>query len=383
MDLVVDVPGQCKKFPWLSLLDICARQKIKLINYPDAIDNPATKLRSKSQGIDNLSKAHKTALLAQFDAPSRALAFAKVTPEGKSYICFILLLMPVLDVDRDKVVTLVYLSGRKLYTKLKPKKKPVQSDDFIVNSDKEEPDAEYTESHTGDNVDEETEVRTPLAGRTRKAKGKERSVDPFTLMGTPAGTKREKPKEGTSVVFGVSSVDVRVLTVIGTKQASPPIDDSSAGTPKRRRESAAPSVAAVPPTVAAAPSTAVFPAVPAASATQTTPVEVFGGSNAMSSNAPMEYYPAPSLNAPVKNPHRGMWGYGAPGTFNGAPSVPSMHPSNPSAHPNFYPYNPQFDTGQYWGYGPPQSYPPHPMYPYLNPGPVSGGAESSAAEEAK
>lgn len=292
----------------------------------------------------------------------------------------ILILTPVLDIHGDKIVTLVYLSGMKLYTRLRPPKKPVQFDEFMANSDEEEPDAEYTDSHAGDDAEDDIEARTPLAGRTRNAKGKAKSIDPFTLMGTPTRTKTQTANEeqGKGMSAGFQSFNIRLPTAIGTKRATP-FDDGT-GTPKRRRESAGASGASVPP------------------AKQTTMVGVFDGSstdNTMSAvpqtttgappSVPMEYYPAPALNTPMEYPHHGMWGYGAPGTFNG---VPSMHPgpSNPPAHPNSYPYNPQFDTGRYWGYGPPQSY-PHPLYPYPNQGAASGGPagvpSNPAIEEAK
>lgn len=76
--------GRGNKFPWLSLLDICAMTGIKLINYPDMVTAPIKpKAPKKSKGIANLSKGHKDALLRQIRNAQKPLSFVKRTPQGR------------------------------------------------------------------------------------------------------------------------------------------------------------------------------------------------------------------------------------------------------------------------------------------------------------
>ena len=83
VDLFAYSTGQAKKFLWLSLLDICAKVGVKLINYPDMVGAP-TKPKSgkKSKGIANLSKGHMEALMRQIRDTQKPLSFAKCTPGG-------------------------------------------------------------------------------------------------------------------------------------------------------------------------------------------------------------------------------------------------------------------------------------------------------------
>lgn len=89
------------------------------------------------------------------------------------------------DLKSSKVVTLVYLSGTKVFTQLKSKKplRKVPADDgVVVDFDEEDLEAEYIDSQA-DN-DEDIVEATPVATRTRHGKGKGKAIDPFRLMGT-------------------------------------------------------------------------------------------------------------------------------------------------------------------------------------------------------
>ena len=101
------------------------------------------------------------------------------------FFCIDSVLMLDSDLKSSKVVTLVYLSGTKVFTQLKSKKplRKVPADDgVVVDFDEEDLEAEYIDSQA-DN-DEDIVEATPVATRTRHGKGKGKAIDPFRLMGT-------------------------------------------------------------------------------------------------------------------------------------------------------------------------------------------------------
>ena len=71
------------RFPWVGLLEICAKTNIKMINWPDLITPPKRPSKGKSKGIGGLHKVHKDALLKQIKDPKRLLSFS-------NKVCFIL-----------------------------------------------------------------------------------------------------------------------------------------------------------------------------------------------------------------------------------------------------------------------------------------------------
>ena len=85
-------------------------------------------------------------------------------------------------------MTLVYLSGAKVFTALKAKRvaKKVSNDaGVIMDLDEEEEEAEYSASQP-DSDEDEMAMRTPMAAQTLQGKGKVKSkvTDPFRSMGS-------------------------------------------------------------------------------------------------------------------------------------------------------------------------------------------------------
>ena len=230
VDLFAYTTGRGKKFPWLSLLDICAKAGVKLINYPDMVSAPIKpKTGKKSKGIANLSKGHMEALLRQIRHGQKPLSFATRAPDGMMNSLCNSSSNENIDVRGDEVVTLVYLSGAQILTAAVKKYKPTHrkktsdtiDDDnnnnteftdtetvtvkknkstaqnkptsgIIDDYDEEDNDADFTDA-VSEYVEESTS-RTPRVMWPRKEK-LSTVADEFVSMGSPGGAAESRSME--------------------------------------------------------------------------------------------------------------------------------------------------------------------------------------------
>ena len=243
-----------KKFPWLSLLTICAENGFKLINYPDEVEAPHIKPKGKkSKGIDNLPKAHKLALLSQLKDTNKPLSFAKTAPEGTRIVFHWHQSNYKIDVLDGKAVVLIFLSGKRIFEATKPTKgkkdrgKALKSVSFIEESDNaEEPDAEYSDSNLSAD-DETVELATPLARRSHPRQAKTTAADILEQLPSKVESGIEVTGSGaeTGVAVGrvngkgMLSIEPQVLQHscwIGARKR-PATPTKQSPTHKRRRDS--------------------------------------------------------------------------------------------------------------------------------------------------